>query len=53
MLFSHALDVVHKSIPNAFSAPSALLSPELINECLMNAGVATIRKRRLPLEMMV
>ncbi|MDG4868782.1 IS4 family transposase, partial [Guyparkeria sp. 1SP6A2] len=29
------------------------LSPELIDECLAQAGVATLRKRRLPLEMVV
>ncbi|MBL3696074.1 transposase domain-containing protein, partial [Pluralibacter gergoviae] len=39
-----ALDTVHKFTPKEFSALSDLLSPELINECLVDTGVATIRK---------
>lgn len=53
MLLGQALDTVHKFTPKEFSALSELLSPELINECLVDTGVATIRKRRLPMEMMV
>lgn len=30
-----------------------MFSPELIDECLEHAGVATLRKRRLPLDMMI
>ncbi|EPQ0974370.1 transposase domain-containing protein [Citrobacter farmeri] len=41
------------SPPEEFSSLSNLLSPELIDECLTDAGIATIRKRRLPMEMMV
>lgn len=53
MLLGQALDTVHKFTSKEFSALSELLSPELINECLVDTGVATIRKRRLPMEMMV
>ncbi|HHH2713519.1 TPA: IS4 family transposase, partial [Citrobacter farmeri] len=53
MLLSQALDTVHKFTPEEFSALSDLLSPELIDECLADTGIATIRKRRLPMEMMV
>ncbi|EAA7286054.1 IS4 family transposase [Salmonella enterica subsp. enterica] len=53
MLLSQALDTVHKFTPKEFSALSDLLSPELIDECLTDTGAVTIRKRRLPMEMMV
>ncbi|OUF02485.1 hypothetical protein AZZ94_003019 [Enterobacter hormaechei] len=53
MLLSQALNTVHNFTPVAFSALSELLSPELIDECLTDTGIVTIRKRRLPLEMMV
>ncbi|GAA5215583.1 hypothetical protein GCM10025776_12720 [Corallincola platygyrae] len=40
---------------NSFSAEqlSDVLSPELLEECLKESGAVTLRKRRLPLEMMV
>ncbi|KHT36931.1 IS4 family transposase [Pectobacterium carotovorum] len=53
MLFSQALNTVHKFTPEAFSSLSELLSPEIIDECLADTGIVTIRKRRLPMEMMV
>ncbi len=53
MLLSQALDAVLKFSPKEFSALSDLLSPELIDECLADTGVVTVRKRRLPMEMMV
>jgi hypothetical protein len=53
MLLSQALDAVLNFTPKEFSALSDLLSPELIDECLTDTGVATVRKRRLPMEMMV
>ncbi|MHA6632301.1 transposase domain-containing protein [Citrobacter farmeri] len=52
-VLSQVLDTVHKFPPEEFSSLSNLLSPELIDECLTDAGIATIRKRRLPMEMMV
>ena len=39
--------------PDSFSSLSEVLSPELIDKCLSESGVATLRKRRLPLDMMV
>jgi IS4 transposase len=39
--------------PDSFSSLSEVLSPELIDKCLRESGVATLRKRRLPLDMMV
>lgn len=53
MLLSQALDTVHKFTPQEFAALSDLLSPELIDECLADTGVVTLRKRRLSMEMMV
>lgn len=53
MLLSQALDTVHKFTPKEFSALSDLLSPELIDECLIDTGIVTLRKRRLPMDMMV
>jgi len=53
MLLSQALDTVHKFSPQEFAALADLLSPELIDECLADTGVVTLRKRRLSMEMMV
>ena len=39
--------------PEHFHSLSEVLSPELIDECLKESGIVTLRKRRLPLEMMV
>lgn len=39
--------------PEHFNALSEVLSPELIDKCLKESGIVTLRKRRLPLEMMV
>lgn len=53
MFLSQALDRIHAFSPEHFSALSEVLSPELIGECLQTSGTVTLRKRRLPLEMMV
>lgn len=53
MFLNQALDIVHKFTPQEFTALSDLLSPELIDECLADTGVVTLRKRRLSMEMMV
>lgn len=53
MLLSQALDTVHKFTPQEFSTLADLLSPELIDQCLADTGVVTLRKRRLSMEMMV
>ncbi|WP_181870787.1 transposase domain-containing protein [Vreelandella rituensis] len=53
MHFSDAIDAIAKAVPDDFSSLSEVLSPELIDTCLEEAGVATRRKRRLPLDMVV
>lgn len=53
MLLSQAFDAVLKFTPIEFAALSDLFSSELIDEYLADTGVVTIRKRRLPMEMMV
>lgn len=53
MLLSQALDTAHKFAPQEFAALADLLSPELIDECLADTGIVTLRKRRLSMEMMV
>jgi len=39
--------------PEHFHSLSEVLSTELIDECLKESGIVTLRKRRLPLEMMI
>jgi len=39
--------------PEHFNSLSEVLSPDLIDQCLKESGIVTLRKRRLPLEMMV
>jgi IS4 transposase len=53
MFLSQALDRIHSFSPEQFSSLSEVLSPELLTECLQKSGTVTLRKRRLPLEMMV
>lgn len=53
MFLSQALDRVYQFSPEQFNALSDVLSPELIAQCLEQSGTVTLRKRRLPLEMMV
>lgn len=43
MLLSQALDTIHQFTPQEFAALSDLLSPELIDECLADTGVVTLR----------
>lgn len=50
MLLSQAPNTVYKFTPKEFSALSGLLSPGLIDECLMDTGIVTLRKRHLPME---
>jgi len=47
MLLSLALDIGHKLTPHKFSALADLRSPELIDECLTDTRIVTLRKRRL------
>ncbi len=53
MFLRQALNNVHQFSAEQLSGLSDLLSPEMIDECLKDTGVTTIRKRRLPMEMMV
>lgn len=41
------------STPNSIEGLDSLLDPSLVEQALEQAGVATLRKRRLPLEMML
>lgn len=53
MFLSQALERLHRFCPEQFGSLADVLSPELIAECLQNSGTVTVRKRRLPMEMMV
>ncbi len=50
-----ALDLVSRydSLRNPLTSPGDYLDPDLIARCPEEAGTVTLRKRRLPLEMMV
>lgn len=50
-----ALDLVSRydSLRNPLASLGDYLDPELISRCLAESGTVTLRKRRLPLEMMV
>lgn len=53
MFLSQALDQLQEFTPDDFSRLPDLLEPELIEQCLEDTGVTTIRKRRLPMDFMV
>ncbi|WP_023603053.1 IS4 family transposase [Aliivibrio logei] len=55
MQLTKALTLANGFVPDSESLGklSDILPPEFINQCLEEAGIATIRKRRLPLDMMV
>lgn len=55
MHIGQALDLVSRydSLRNPLTSLGDYLDPELISRCLTEAGTVTLRKRRLPLEMMV
>ena len=53
MSLSQALNTVYKFTPKEFPALSELQSPELIDQYLDDSGIVTLRKRHLPMEMMV
>lgn len=50
-----ALDLISRydSLRNPLTSLGNYLDPELISRCLAESGTVTLRKRRLPLEMMV
>ncbi|EGR0726800.1 IS4 family transposase, partial [Vibrio cholerae] len=50
MFLRQTLDRIHQFSADQLNGLSDLLCPELINQCLEETGVATLRKRRLPME---
>lgn len=55
MQLTKALSLANGFVPDSDSLGklSDILSPDFIDQCLQEAGVATIRKRRLPLDMVI
>lgn len=55
MHIGQVLDLVscYDSLRNPLTSLGDYLDPELISRCLAESGTVTLRKRRLPLEMMV
>ncbi|SLM63021.1 Mobile element protein [Dickeya aquatica] len=55
MHIAQALDLVSRydSLRNPMTSLGDFLDPELISRCLAESGTVTLRKHRLPLEMMV
>lgn len=53
MQLSQALDAIAHTSPDTFTSLSEILSPEIIEQCLQETGTVTLRKRRLPMEMMI
>lgn len=55
MRIAQALDLVSRydSTRNPMTSLGDFLDPELVSRCLTESGTVTLRKRRLPLEMMV
>ncbi len=55
MRLARALELTHNiaSTPKSIERLDSLLDPALVEQALEQAGVATLRKRRLPLEMML
>ncbi len=53
MFLSQALEQLQEFTPDDFSKLPDLLEPELVEQCLQDTGVTTVRKRRLPMDFMV
>lgn len=53
MFLCQALERLQSFTPEQFTNLSEVLSPELIAQCLAQSGTVTLRKRRLPMEMML
>jgi IS4 transposase len=53
VFLSQALDRLYAFSPEQFSSLAEVLSPELIAQCLQETGTVTLRRRRLPMEMMI
>src|SRR5574344_963924 len=50
MRIEHTLDFINSCPHGKFETLSDLLSPELVESCLAEAGVVTLRRRRMPME---
>jgi hypothetical protein len=55
MRIAQALDLIscYDSTRNPLTSLGDFINPELVSSCLAESGTVTLRKRRLPLEMMV
>jgi len=53
MRIAQALDFLHAIPSSRFEGLDDILSPELINQCLEQAGTVSLRRRRLPMERVV
>ena len=53
MRIEQALDFLHASNTAQFESLSELIPPELITSLLAEEGVATLRRRRMPMERLV
>lgn len=53
MFLSQALERIYSFSPERFSSLADVLSPELLAQCLENSGTVTVRRRRLPMEMVI
>ncbi|OIQ46506.1 MAG: hypothetical protein BM565_11315 [Gammaproteobacteria bacterium MedPE] len=53
MYLSQALATIPKYSPDAFTSLSQLVSPELMDECLVDTGTVALRKRRSSMELMI
>ena len=53
MFLSQSLEQLQAFTPDDFNQLPDLLEPELIEQCLQDTGVTTVRKRRLPMDFMM
>lgn len=53
MFLSQALERIEKLTSENLQSLSEYLSPDIIADCLEKAGTVTIRKRRLPMDLMI
>lgn len=53
MRLDQAFDYLHHYSPETLSSLRDILDPELVAQCLKETGTVTLRKRRLPMEMMI
>ena len=53
MYLSQALATIPKYSPDEFASLAQLVSPELMDECLVDTGTVALRKRRSSMELMI